>query len=315
VSVPFVDLIDPRLRATFEALPPGLAADDVEGARQGNGGNGLLLDPAPRLEGVEVHDASVERTGDPGRVRVRIYRSTSWTPGGPGLLWMHGGGFISGCPELDDMFCQRVARELDVAVLSVDYRLAPEHPYPAALDDCQDVLAWSCRDDSGLALQRGRFAIAGISAGGALAAGMCLRLRDADAHLPALLLLQYPCLDDRQATPSSLTMNDPKVWNRTRSAWAWNAYLGASAEQPPIEAAPGRAEDLHGLPPTYVLAAGLDPARDEAVAFAAGLMMAGVETELHVIPAVFHGYDRYDPAAPVSRHTHAELLSALRRAL
>lgn len=311
-----VGQLDPTLRGVFSALPPVPADEDFRVRRR------AIDEQCQRLRAseavspdVDVEDMFLPAGEGARRLRLRLYRSIAWSDGCPGMLWMHGGGFVAGCPELDDLFCARAAHELNGVVVSVDYRLAPEFPYPAALDDCLHALAWCLGDDSSLGLVLDRLAFGGISAGGALASGLALRLRDRGDRPPRYLMLQYPCLDDRHGTRSSRLIDDPRVWNRQRSLLAWGAYLGSSRSDVPIYAAPSRAADLSGLPPTYVLAAGLDLVRDEAVAFANALIAADVETELHVVPGAFHAFDRIAPDAALSRRVHDEMVDALVRSL
>ena len=177
----------------------------------------------------------------------------------------------------DDM-CAAIADRLGIVVTSVEYRLAPEHPYPAPLDDCYAGLRWLAEHAGELGVDGTRIAIGGASAGGGLAAGLALLARDRGEVAVCFQLLVYPMLDDRNVTPSSHAIVDPKVWNREANIAGWNAYLAGRAGADDVEpyAAPARATDLAGLPPTYINVGDLDLFLDEDVAYAQALMRAGV---------------------------------------
>ncbi|MFC5002411.1 alpha/beta hydrolase fold domain-containing protein [Dactylosporangium cerinum] len=240
---------------------------------------------------------------------LRRYRPAGAAPDGPVALFVHGGGFTAGTLEQFDPQCIRYAQQAHSTVVSVGYRLAPAHPFPAAVDDCD--AAWTWLRDTGIDAA----ALIGSSAGAAIAAGLALRLRDrADPLRPRLLLLHAPVLDDRHDTASSHQITDLRTWHRAASQAAWRAYLGA-LEDIPAQAAPARAADLTGLPPTCLVVGELEPNRDETLQFAARLAAAGVRTELHLYPGAYHGFDIKDPDSAPGRASLDAQAAALARAL
>jgi acetyl esterase/lipase len=199
--------------------------------------------------------------------------------------------------------------------VSVEYRLAPEHPFPAGIEDCYAALCWTAQHAAELAADPARLAIAGQSAGGGLAAGTALLARDRGFPALCFQLLEIPELDDRLDTPSMLAFDDTPLWNRPNAVQSWRHYLGPThTGEPSPYAAPARAKDLAGLPPAYVSTMEFDPLRDEGILYALRLMQAGVSVELHSYPGTFHGSGLL-PSAEVSKRGAREVLDALRRAL
>jgi acetyl esterase/lipase len=218
-----------------------------------------------------------------------------------------------GAAAQDDAFCRRVAAELGVLVAAVDYRLAPEHRFPTALEDCNDALGWlAARAD----VDRGRIAIGGASAGGGLAAALALLARERGDVTPAFQLLSYPMLDDRTALRADIDERYLRLWDNRANHFGWRAYLGQEPGGPDVSplAAPARSEDLAGLPPAWIGVGTLDLFHDEDLAYAARLREAGVACELHVVEGAFHGFDAVLPKAGVSRHYWDVQIDALRRA-
>ncbi len=245
---------------------------------------------------------------------MRIFRPR--VPTGSGLLWIHGGGMVLGSARADTSPIGYTA-DAGCVTVSVDYRLAPEHPYPAQLDDCYAALTWLAGQAADLGVEPGRIAIGGGSAGGGLAAATALLARDRGGPALAYQMLVAPMLDDRMDTPSSTAFTDPAMgWTSASNRYAWRALLGDAAGGADVSpyAAPARATDLTGLPPTYLCVGELEVFRDECVAYALRLLQAGVPTELHVYPGAFHGWEIL-PDAEISRRSVAERTAALRRAL
>jgi len=240
-------------------------------------------------------------------VGVRLHRPVGVDQAGPALLWIHGGGYVIGTAQQDDALCRRFVRELGITVAAVDYRLAPEHPYPAPLEDCYSALTWL----AGLpAIDPARVAIGGASAGGGLAAALALLARDRGEVTPTLQLLAYPMLDDRSgAGPKS-----PKyrLWGPRSNRFGWAAYLGNADPQ---VAVPARRADLSGLPPAWIGVGTHDLFHDEDVAYAERLTAAGVPCQIEVIPGAFHGFDLVVPKAGVSQSFFASQCASLRTAL
>ena len=248
-------------------------------------------------------------------VHVRLYRPAD-PPQQlmPALLWIHGGGFFLDRSVDNEAYCEQIVLEAGAVVVSVDYRLAPEHPFPAALEDCYAALQWLAAAAE-LRVDARRIAIGGVSAGGNLAAATALLARDRGGPALCLQFLLVPGLDDRHVTPSSREVTDARVWNRAVSIRAWTAYLAGSAGEVSPYAAPARAADLSGLPAAYVYVEAQDLLRDEDIAYANRLMQAGVATELHVYPGTFHGSYAFVPMAEVSQRALQEHLLILKRAL
>ena len=204
-----------------------------------------------------------------------------------------------------------------MVVVSVDYRVAPEHPFPVPLDDCYAGLVWLAQSADALGVDPARIAIGGSSAGAGLAAGLTLLARDRGEVLVCYQHLIYPMLDDRNVTPSSHAITDPRVWNRTSNLAGWNAYLAGRAGSDDVSpyAAPARAANLAGLPPAYIAVGTLDLFMDEDIEYARQLAAAGVRVELHVYPGVFHASPTYIADAAVSRRWTADQQAAIARAL
>lgn len=273
---------------------------------------------APRLPpGVTVEDVRVPGPKGAPEVRVRLYRPESLARPAPALLWIHGGGLIMGAPEQDELGSAAYARELGITVAAVQYRLAPEHPFPAALEDCYAALQWLHAHAERLGLQPDRIAVGGASAGGGLAAALAQVAHDRQQVTPAFQLLVYPMLDDRSALDSSPASPRHHVWNRDSNRFGWTAYhqreLGA-ADIPPY-AIPARREELKGLPPAWVGVGSLDLFLDEDRTYALRLKDAGVECTLEIVPGAYHGFDVLVPRAEVVRRFRAGQVDALRGAL
>jgi acetyl esterase/lipase len=264
-----------------------------------------------------VHDDRVVPgpPGDPD-VTVRVYRPPARQDGRPCIYWIHGGGYILGSALVDDPRLERWSDEFGCVVVSVDYRLAPEHPFPAPLDDCYAGLAWTTSAAVELGIDPARIVIGGASAGGGLAAALALLARDRAEITPAFQLLIYPMIDDRAPHPSSGISGAP-IWSPAANKLGWTAYLGRQpgSDDVPAYAAAARASDLRGLPPAFIAVGTLDVFRDEDIAYASRLLAAGVPTELHVYPGAPHGFDSLLPSAAVSLRCQRDMDDALRRAL
>jgi len=218
----------------------------------------------------------------------------------PVLYWMHGGGMVIGNRYMDDSRLGEWCRSLSCICVSVEYRLAPEAPYPLPLDDCDEGLRYVVDHAAELGINPRRVGIAGRSAGGGLAAALALRWRDRGDDHVAFQYLEYPMLDDRMNTPSSMLDGLP-LWSRESNAFGWRSYLGdrSGTDQVPPDAAPARAAELAGLPPTFITVGTADCLRDEAIDFAARLCRADVSTELHVYAGAVHGFDMFTDCAVV----------------
>lgn len=295
--------LDPELRPMVELLPDtGDAFDDIEAARSMFDA-WLPAGPVPGEDSVETRDEVVDG------VRVRVYRPRGVEVDLPGLLYLHGGGFCIGSIETEHAAAVGLANALQAVVVNVDYRLAPEHPYPAGLEDCYTALTHLAGLDG---VDRTRLAVHGQSAGGGLSAATALLARDRGGPALCFQALGIPELDDRLETPSMVAFTNTPMWARPQAVKSWAYYLGG--KQADGYAAPARMEDLSGLPPTYLVTCELDPLRDEGLTYAMRLLAAGVPVELHNYPGAFHGAMLVQGAAIVAR-MQDDLVGALRRAL
>lgn len=307
---------DPEFLPLLPALPTVQDFSSVEKIQATRSAPLVALAPPPERDDVSKEDRVVPATGKTPPVPVRVYRPKAAASGPRGcVLEIHGGGFMFGSIAMMDPWCQKLAAELQAVVVSVEYRLAPEHPFPAGIEDCYAALCWTARNARELGFEPARLAIAGQSAGGGLAAGTALLARDRGFPALAFQLLEIPELDDRLDTPSMLAFQDTPLWNRPNAVWSWKHYLGPNhTGEPSPYAAPARAKDLSGLPPAYVSTMEFDPLRDEGILYALRLMQAGVSVELHSFPGTFHGSSLL-PGAAVSQRGAREVTEALRRAL
>jgi acetyl esterase/lipase len=250
-------------------------------------------------DAVERQDHVVSE--DPS-VIVRVHRPVGVTGPLPCLYSIHGGGYVIGDRSMDDAKFDRWCVEFSMVGVSVEYRLAPDDPYPAAIDDVEAGLLWVFEHAEALGINRQRVGITGVSAGGGLCAALGLRMRDRSDTPVAFQLLDCPMLDDRMQTASSQA-DGLVVWSRHSNSYGWRSYLGKLADgDPPADAAPARADDLAGLPPSYVCVGGADGFRDEDIDFAQRLMAAGVDTELHVYPGVPHGIEMWQGTEPARQY-------------
>ena len=240
---------------------------------------------------------------------VRVHRPLEPAATSGALLWIHGGGYMLGSARQDDELCRRLAQELGITVGSVEYRWAPEHPFPAALDDCYAALQ---RLVALPGVDPARVAIGGASAGGGLAAALALMTRDRGEINPALQLLTYPMLDDRTVAKSPMDARNYRVWTESSNRFGWAAYLG---DANPDIAVPARCADLAGLPPAWIGVGTHDLFHDEDLAYAERLKKAGVPCRVDVVPGAFHGFDTIAPGAPVSRSFFDSQCASLREAL
>lgn len=262
--------------------------------------------------GVSVRDEVIRVGERRDEVRVRVYRPSASAEARPGLLWIHGGGYVMGRLEMDDATCAAYASEVGVVVVSVNYRLAPQHPFPAALHDCHAAFKWLHANARSLGVDTTRIAIGGASAGGGLAAALAQRVTDLKQEPCALQLLVYPMLDDRTTLDSAANQGSYLLWNRGSNRFGWASYLGGAARKPPMYAVPARREQLEGLPPAWIGVGTADLFHDEDLAYAHRLKESGVDCELYVAPGAFHGFDAVAPDAPVTQRFRAAQVAALR---
>lgn len=273
--------------------------------------------PRPADLLITDHTAPGLGHGAAGDVMVRVYCPSDLKTPAPVLYWVHGGGMVLGSVTQDDDYCIGLAERLQILVAAVEYRLAPEFPFPTPVEDCYSGLHWLHANASSLGVDPARIAIGGASAGGGLAAGLGLLTRDRGEVPLCFQFLVYPMLDDRNTTGASHAILDSRLWNRTANELGWAAYLAGQAGAADVSpyAAPARATDLSGLPPTYLNVGDLDLFVDEDVEYAARLRAAGVPCELHVYPGAFHGSNNSVSRSALSRRWKEDERAALTRAL
>jgi acetyl esterase/lipase len=315
------DRIDPELVEGLDGFiaatgPRGLAgiADPVERRRTFLGLMEAGADePEPAVAAEDLHVPGPD--GAP-EVRVRLYRPFGLDGPLPALFYIHGGGMVIGAIESEDAIVRARCLDLGCAAVSVDYRLAPENPHPAPVEDCYAALSWMAANADRLGIDPDRIAIYGGSAGGGLAAGTALLARDRGGPRLAFQMLLYPMLDDRCDTPSGHEVEDVGVFDGWASREGFEALLGERAGTDAVDhyAAPARCADLAGLPPTWIDVGELDALRDESIEYARRLLGAGVPTELHITSGCFHASEVFVPDAASSGRIVAARVEALRRA-
>lgn len=256
--------------------------------------------------------------GPPGApaVSVRLYRPADASDPVPVLVWIHGGGFVIGTARQDERSNVALVRDLGIAVASVDYRLAPDHPFPAPAEDCYAALRWLHAAAPSFGLDPDRIAVGGASAGGGLAAGVALMAHDR-AEVPlALQLLIYPMLDDRTALRERGDESGFRLWNSTSNEFGWRSYLGAApgGDDTAPYAAPSRRDDLGGVAPAWIGVGSLDLFHGEDVAYADRLRAAGVPCDLVEVEGAFHGFDGLAPRSAVARRFRQSWTAALAKA-
>ncbi|MFE2109653.1 alpha/beta hydrolase fold domain-containing protein [Kitasatospora sp. NPDC059463] len=255
--------------------------------------------------------------GPGGELTLRLYRPAPPADGRPlpVLLYLFGGGWTLGSPDTSDAVCRALTNAVGCATAAVGYRLAPEHPFPAAVQDCAAAARWLAAHAEGLGLDAGRLAVAGDSAGGNLATVLTLLARDEGGPALRHQLLVYPNTDARADTPSLREHDDPALFNRRSVAWYWSHYLADPADGAHPHASPLRAPDLAGLPPATVITAEYDPLRDEGEQYAEALRAAGVPVELRRWEGMPHGFfamtGTLDGAAEAQAYAAARLREAL----
>lgn len=299
-----------------EVLSPSLRPEDIPAMRANLA---ALVPPLPDYLETEftVEERSVPGPEDAPEISLLIARPTAAPTPVAAIYFIHGGGMVMGDNRGGLAEILDYAKELQVAVVSVEYRLAPEHPHPAPVEDCYAGLVWTAEHAEEVGIDRDRIVVAGASAGGGLAAAVALLARDRSGPKPAGQLLLCPMLDDRNDTVSVQQMAGLGVWDRTANETGWSALLGDARGGPDVSphAAPARATDLSGLPPTFIDVGSAESFRDEDVAYATGIWQAGGIAELHVWPGGFHGYFQLAPHAQISQETLAARLRWLRRLL
>lgn len=303
--------IDATHKEILDMFPKDLLKlDDIPALRAA-----IKSEPVDFPENVLVEDVMIPGLNNDPDVKVRLYKPIDLAKESPCLLWMHPGGMTIGDANMEDLTSAQRAVDHSCLVASVDYRLAPENPYPSAPDDCYAALLWFANNASELGISSSRIAIGGASAGAGLAASTSLRARDESGPEIVFQLLTYPMLDHRNTNPSSYgVMDDFRVWNRKANLISWEAYLGDLTDIPTY-ASPSLEVNLSNLPPTIISVGALDNFVDECIDFAQRLMQAGVRTDLRVYGGAFHGSVGFVSHSPISIEWAKAENDALHRAL
>ncbi|MER6345289.1 alpha/beta hydrolase [Streptomyces sp. NPDC001595] len=314
---PFDPELVPALESLAQSMPPAILPEMIPALRD------FMAAAAPsdedlRREGaIEFEERRVPGPAGAPEISLLICRPAESAGPRPGVYFTHGGGMILGdnrnlIGEMLDW-----VQHLGIVLVSVEYRLAPEHPFPAALEDVYAGLRWTTDHAGELGIDPGRLVVSGPSAGGGLTAAVTLLARDLDGPTPIGQLLVCPMLDDRNDSPSARQMTGVGAWDRTSNDTGWTALLGRRRGGPDVTAyaAPARAEDLSGLPPAFIDVGSAETFRDEVVAYAARIWQAGGVAELHVWPGGFHGFDALAPEAELSKRARAARVNWLRRTL
>lgn len=300
VRPPFDPELEVALRDRRDQVVTSLTAEEIPALRLRAAGADAIATAVAGAFATSVHEVPGGRGGPP--VGLLLLRPMGPPGALPCLVHLHGGGLVAGSRYDDVVPLLGLAAQVGCAVASVEYRLAPEDPYPAALEDSHAALRWLVANAARLGLDPDRMVIEGVSAGGGLAAAVALLARDRGGPGLAGQMLLFPMLDDRNDSPSAHQMQGAGAWDRVANETAWRAYLGDAAGGPevPGQAAPARATELAGLPPAFIDVGSAETFRDEAVAYATRLWLDGGAAELHVWPGGFHGFDYLVPEAAVS---------------
>lgn len=310
--MPSLHLVDPALRPMVEAFPSVTLTDQNLAE--------FRMRPLP-FEIVDDGRVSLEELTVPGPagapdIPVRLYRPVDATEPLGCIFHIHGGGYVGGSAKEMEFLQRPLAAMLGCAIVSVDYRLAPETRFPGAIEDCYAALSWLFGGAADRNIDHGRIGVMGESAGAGLAAALALMVRDRGQFALAFQHLVYPMIDDRTCIREPSPFAGEFIWDRQSNHFGWSALLGHEPGHDGVSqyAAAARAKDLAGLPPAFISTGALDLFVDEDIDFAARLIRAGVPTELHVWPGAFHGFDLM-PGVPVADAARAASQAALKRFL
>lgn len=271
----------------------------------------------PVIPGVVTEDHKIPGPKGAAKVAVRVYRPGKKYGHVPTLLWIHGGGYMLGDIDQEDFTCKQFASAGMCNIVSVEYRLAPEHPFPAPLEDCYAALKWVSVHAAEMGFDAHRIGIGGASAGGGLAAGLALLARDRAEVKIMFQMLIYPMINDCNIQPASDILPDALFWTRQSNLTGWRCYLGCEpgGEGISYHASAYRATDLSGLPPAYIATGDIDLFAQEDIEYARRLIEAGIPTELHVYPGGCHAFDMLVPGTDISKRFTADIHRALYRAM
>ncbi len=306
-------LVDPELVQVLDYIPATVLTAEILPQVRAMSRVSVDLSPSSTLSISEHFIPGAEGSPD---VRVLFYKATPVQAAVPALIWLHGGGYIMGSADAEDAMIKSIVSAVGCAAVAVDYRLAPETPYPGPLEDCYAALKWLSTHADELGIDPNRIAVGGSSAGGGLAAALALLARDREEFPLMFQFLIAPMIDDRTcalAEPHPYT--GEFIWTREANRFGWTSLLGHEPGGTDVSpyAAPARAKNLEGLPAAFINVGAIDLFLEEDVEYARRLMWAGVPTELHVYPGAYHGF-RMVAEAQVTKAAQQDQLSALKRA-
>lgn len=316
----FEERLDPEFISVLTDPPAYLAAWTDENVAN-KVSRDITFPPAPPTPSdpeVDFYNRMIPGIEGSPEVRVRIYEPKEKKELLPGVLYLHYGGYSVGSPEHEDYECIRIVKEVKCVIISVDYRMAPEHYYPAALYDSYAGLVWLAENAQELGVDASRIAVTGFSAGGGLTVAVALYARDNNGPAIAFQMPIAPTMDDRLKTRSTLDFTDKRALNYESCKNIWNQYVGEGHQDRddiPIYAAPSRAVDLSGMPPCYAYVGDLDPHSNETIDYITRLTQAGVATGFTLYPGGMHGFQLQNPEAEISKHAVNTSIWALKRAL
>lgn len=320
LSEPALSRVDKDLKPFLEQVAPiigDIDTDDIPSVRARQ----LALTEQTRQmlgDSAAVSEARQVVSGINGApdLSVVVFSPSKPSSSMPAVLWIHGGGMIIGSADQDTAWCRQMVESLGAVVVSVEYRLAPESPYPAPLDDCVAAYQWLLKNAGELNVDSSRISVAGASAGAGLAAGLTLYLRDNAIQLPAHQALIYPMIDDRNVESASEELADTLIWTRGCNQVGWASYLGDlyGREDVPIYAAPHRAQDLSGLPQTMLITGELDLFVKENIDYANRLLQAEVPCSLQLFRGAFHGFNNMAAESSMAKQANEAILTDMRSA-
>jgi acetyl esterase/lipase len=319
MSKNYVDRLDPELAEPVKASlgRAGMDLSDPPAARVlSDNMSATMASQRKDIEGVVSLDRKIPGLPGEPELTIRFYEAEKRVGSTPALLWIHGGGYVVGDVELDDLLCRQLALAGECAVTQVNYRLAPEYPYPVPLEDCYTTIKWMVNQADELNIDRSRICVGGASAGGGLSAGLALLARDRGEIQLAWQLLLYPMIDDRNTELPGENLPETLIWTRNNNHYGWRAYLGHEPGSKDVEpyAAAARADNLEGLAPAFIGTGDLDLFAEESLEYAKKLVAAGVPTEVHMYPGAPHAFDGIiAPQAEISQKFRNDILWAFKR--
>jgi len=313
-------LVDPALLCILDVFPTvALTNELLAPMREAERFAQLPIAVDPKvIEAIEQNVRQVPGPAGAPAITLTIYQPRNAGVALPCIYHIHGGGYVGGSAAQLEPLHRPLAHALNCVIVSVDYRLAPEHVFPAAIEDCYAGLAWTFANADALGIDAARIGVMGESAGGGLAASLALLARDRATHKLAFQHLIYPMIDDRTCVAAtSNPVAGEFIWTPHNNAFGWTSLLGQAPGGPNVSpyAAAARAPNLSGLPPTFIACPTLDLFIDEDITYAHRLLRAGVPVELHIYPGGFHGFDIFGGDAPIAVRARADALSFLKRAL